>query len=376
MKGRALREIQRHDPVERWAESSRKALTEPAFQRDTGFLRKLVPLMELMGRYFDAEVRGFENLPKTGPMLLVGNHSGGAITPDTSAFIAAWYRERGFDSPLIGLAFDAAFSIPGFKDLMRKIGQVPASRTHAALALRDGAAVLVYPGGAHEVFRPYTDRNQIDLNGRKGFIKTAIQEGVPLVPLVGHGGHETTIVLARGARLAKFFGFDRLRLDVYPLLLQIPWGITTPAFVGIPLPAKVTLQICCPLDWSHLRPEDADDPEVLERCYDEVVAVMQRTLDQLAAENPRPLARRLGALANRGRLFLSGVATALRSERADADHDPGQGSDHDHTDATSDSARERTNHEKLPASPGARDHDQAGDAPRARPTEAHPVCTN
>jgi hypothetical protein len=55
------------------------------------------------------------------------------------------------------------------------------------------------------------------------------------------------------------------------------------------------------LDWSHLGPEDAENPAVLERCYSEVETVMQRTLDELVEENPFPLARRLQKLVRRTR---------------------------------------------------------------------------
>src|SRR5262249_5658419 len=110
--------------VDAWAEAIRREVARPAFQRDPEFLKKLLPLMELWGRYVDAGVGGWESVPAKGPMMLVGNHSGGMLTPDTSAVMAGWYRERGLDEPLIGLAFDSAFGIPGFRELMRKIGQV------------------------------------------------------------------------------------------------------------------------------------------------------------------------------------------------------------------------------------------------------------
>ena len=58
----------------------------------------------------------------------------------------------------------------------------------------------------------------------------------------------------------------------------------------------MTVQVCEPLDWSHLGPDDADNPDVLEQCYREVETIMQQTLDALVEENPFPLARRLGKL--------------------------------------------------------------------------------
>lgn len=282
--------------VAAWADATAEELKQPAFQSDPDFIAKLLPFMEAFNRYFDAEVRGMDRLPESGPMLLVGNHSGGVLTPDTSALIAAWYAERGLDSPLVGLAMDAVFGIPGFKQLMRKIGQIPANHDNAARALEQGAAVLVYPGGAHEVFRPWAARNRIDFGGHRGFVRLALRSQVPVVPVVGHGGHDTLMVLARGEAIARRMGFDRIRLSALPVILQFPWGITTPAFVGLPMPAKINLQVCEPIDWSHLGPEAADDEATVARCCREVTDLMQATLDELAAENPSPVATRLRKL--------------------------------------------------------------------------------
>ena len=288
--------LRKLDPIATWASSIGDKIREPAFQLDPEFVAKLLPLMETFNRYFDAEVRGTERLVTSGPALVIGNHSGGVLTPDTSALLAAWYRTRGLDHPLYGLAFDAAFGIPGFATLMRKIGQLPASHQNAARALRQGHSLLVYPGGVHEVFRPYTERNQIDFANRKGFIRLALREGVPIIPVVGHGGHETTIVLSRGESIAKKLGMHRLRMNQYPILLQFPWGISTPGQPGLPLPAKITMQVCPPLNWSHLGPDAAEDDAIVDQCYQELTHHMQEALTALSHENPRPLKSRLSSL--------------------------------------------------------------------------------
>jgi hypothetical protein len=62
------------------------------------------------------------------------------------------------------------------------------------------------------------------------------------------------------------------------------------------MPVKITMQICEPMDWSRYGPDDADDPAVVDRCYEEIVDVMQTELDRLAAEHPHPLMERLRGL--------------------------------------------------------------------------------
>lgn len=284
------------DPLALWAAEVERDRAQPAFQRDPGFLETLVPLMKVFARYFDAEVRDLDRVPTDGAALLVGNHSGGGLTPDTSAFFAAWYEERGFDRPLIGLGFDAAFTIPVIGGVMRRMGQVPANVENAGRALDEGLPVLVYPGGDHELFRPWVDRNRIDLAGRKGFVRLALEKRVPVVPVVGHGGHDSIIVLLRSERLARWFGLHRIRMGNLPVLWQLPWGLSLPGPVYLPLPAKITVQVCEPLDWSGYGPGAADDPNVVDRCYAEITDVMQRTLTGLARENPWPVLSRLRSL--------------------------------------------------------------------------------
>ena len=46
-------------------------------ERDPDYIREKLPLMWLAASiYFRGEVRGLGNIPDSGPVLLVGNHSG------------------------------------------------------------------------------------------------------------------------------------------------------------------------------------------------------------------------------------------------------------------------------------------------------------
>ncbi|MFW2387440.1 MAG: 1-acyl-sn-glycerol-3-phosphate acyltransferase [Polyangiales bacterium] len=264
------------------------------FEHDPEFLDWVVPLMEKYGRYFDSEVRGVEHFPNAGPVLLVGNHSGPNCDPDTPALMAAWYRKNGVQSPLVVLSFDFIFGLaPIVSDFFRRLAQVPANHRNAEAALDRGAAVLVYPGGLEDIARPWTERNRIELAGHKGFIKLALRKGVTVIPVVSHGGHESSIVLSRGRFIAKALGLQKFRTSVMPLIWTIPWGLVLGPIPSWPIPTKVTLQVCEPMDWAHLSAEDAENPDVVDRCYREIAARMQDTLDDLAREIPHPILTRL-----------------------------------------------------------------------------------
>jgi 1-acyl-sn-glycerol-3-phosphate acyltransferase len=147
----------------------------------------------------------------------------------------------------------------------------------------------VYPGGDTEAYRPWVDRHHIDMHGHKGFVRLALQKQVPIVPVVSHGSHETIIVLWRGEAIARLLQLTRIRVNVMPVLAGLPWGIAPVWMPMVPFPAKITLQVCEPFDWSEFGPEAADDDEIVERCYEQVLGRMQATLDELVEENPHPL---------------------------------------------------------------------------------------
>jgi 1-acyl-sn-glycerol-3-phosphate acyltransferase len=256
-------------------------------ERDPDFIRQRLPLMWLAASlWYRGEVRGLGNIPDDGPVLMVGNHSGGSMTPDTVVFTLAFTTYFGVERPFYQLAHNVVLSMPGLGSL-RRFGTVAATGANARSALQAGAALLVYPGGDHEVHRPFWERNRVDFDGRTGFIRLALQENVPIVPVVSIGGHETALFLTRGEGLAHLLALDRLlRLKVLPVSLALPWGLNVGDRLGhIPLPAKITVETLPPID---LAAEFGTDPDV-DEIYDHVIGLMQDTLHALAEERRLPV---------------------------------------------------------------------------------------
>ena len=54
--------------------------------------------------WYRGEVRGLGNVPDQGPVLLVGNHSGGNMTPDTLVFTLAFSTYFGVERAFFQLA--------------------------------------------------------------------------------------------------------------------------------------------------------------------------------------------------------------------------------------------------------------------------------
>ncbi|MDX6643607.1 MAG: hypothetical protein QOD76_1569, partial [Solirubrobacteraceae bacterium] len=256
-------------------------------ERDPDYIRETLPGLWLLASfYFRADVRGLENIPAEGPVLLVGNHSGGNMTPDTLVFTLAFNTYFGVERRFYQLAHNLVVSMPHLSTL-RKYGTVAASRENSHKALDTGAALLVYPGGDYEVHRPSWDSARVDFNGRQGYIRLALEKNVPIVPLVSLGGQETALFLSRGERLARLFRLDKMfRLKVLPISLAVPWGLNVGDMLGhVPLPAKLQMRALEPID---LRKRFGRNPDIQE--IDEyILGTMQATLDSLAEQRRFPV---------------------------------------------------------------------------------------
>jgi 1-acyl-sn-glycerol-3-phosphate acyltransferase len=255
--------------------------------RDPDYIRETLPGLWLLASfYFRADVRGLDRIPSEGPVLLVGNHSGGNVTPDTVVFTLAFSAHFGVERRLHPLVHNLVLALP-LPYRLAKFGCVAASHENARLALDRGAAVLAYPGGDWEVHRPSWESAKVEFAGRKGFIKLALDADVPIVPLVAVGGQETALFLGRGDRLASALRLDRLfRLKVLPVSVSIPWGLNLGDMLGHwPLPAKITVEALDPID---LRERFGRSPDV-DEVYAHVTETMQEKLDELSAERRLPV---------------------------------------------------------------------------------------
>ncbi len=256
--------------------------------RDPDYIRDNLPFTWLISSlWYRGEVRDLERIPAEGPVLIVGNHSGGNMTPDTFVFTLAFTSFFGVERRFYQLAHNLVVSLPFPGAILRKWGTIAASKENARRVLERGDALLVYPGGDYEVFRPSWESEKVDFGGRKGFLKTALDAGVPIVPIVSIGGQESALFLSRGEWLAKLLGLDKaLRLKAVPISLALPWGINISDMAGhIPLPSKITIQVLEPID---LRERYGEDPD-LDEVYDDVISQMQATMDRLAAERTFPV---------------------------------------------------------------------------------------
>lgn len=262
-------------------------------ERDPKFIEQLMPYWKwFYDHYFRVKTDGWHHIPSHGPVLLVGSHNGGLASPDTSMMMYDWFRRFGTERLCYGLMHQSAWKMSSpVTRLAAKAGAVRAHPKMGIAALRQGAGVLVYPGGAQDVFRPYKDRHKIELAGRKGFIKLALREKVTIIPLISVGSHETLFIVGdcyEQVKMLHQWGLPWIEdtdPEVFPIYLGLPWGIGIGPAPNFPLPIPIHTRVCRPIVFERYGREAARDRTYVDACYDLVATKMQEALDQLVIDS-------------------------------------------------------------------------------------------
>ncbi|HEY9695707.1 MAG TPA: glycerol acyltransferase [Trichocoleus sp.] len=258
-------------------------------RRNPEVIRWFMPFWEGLYRYyFRVQTSGWEHVSAQERQLFVGSHNGGLAAPDMFMMIYDWFRRFGVDRPIYGLMHPYVWKVaPPIADLAVQVGAVVAHPKMAIAALRQNASVLVYPGGAKDVFRPHALRHKIYLNGNRAFIKLALREHVPIVPLISYGAHDTLWVLDDYYPLAQqihqlgvpwLFDLDPI---VFPIYLGLPWGLAIGPLPNIPPPIPIHTRVCPPITFERYGRSAAQDRTYVDACYHHVLAEMQQAMNDL-----------------------------------------------------------------------------------------------
>ncbi len=271
-------------PLDRALGRAARAPANTVDRRDPELVRWAADAVRVAGRhYFRVQVEGVATVP-AGPVLFVGNHSGGLLPLEGLFTVQSLLDHFGPERRVFAMAHDLLFHDPVMRGLAQRLGILRASPESAMNALASGASVLVYPGSDFDAFRPYSARHRIQLAGRTGFLRLALAAGVPIVPVVTAGTHEQLIVLTPGTRLASWLHTPKiLRTAVLPLVISVPWGLSPGFLPYVPLPAQTSIAFLPAMRWPDLDAASASDPVALARCYRDVETAMQTRLDELGS---------------------------------------------------------------------------------------------
>lgn len=268
----------------------RRSDPDSADSIDVDFIRRYAPLLDRFARfYLRMEVEGLSRVP-AGPALLVGNHNAGITFIEPMGLGARWYLERGFDDLIHWLVHDAMLVMPGLSRALVRMGCVRAAHAVADQVLNRGRKVAVFPGGNLEAFRPYRQRHQVVFGGHQGFVRLALRHGVPIVPFVVVGGHESFFVLHDGRALARKLHLKRfIRSDTFPVFLGLPWGVGVGPIFHLHLPTKSQVRFLPPITMEGLGPEHQNDQQVVDDIYRRVTGVMQQAMQEIGSRRHWPV---------------------------------------------------------------------------------------
>jgi 1-acyl-sn-glycerol-3-phosphate acyltransferase len=135
---------------------------------------------------------GIENVPCDRPVVLVGNHTLMGLL-DAPLMVLGLYDLRGVFAR--GLGDHIHFKIPGWRGLLERYGVVEGDRQNCASLMRAGETILVFPGGAREVFKRKGEKYHLIWGRRTGFARLAIEHGYPIVPFAAVGAEECYDIL-------------------------------------------------------------------------------------------------------------------------------------------------------------------------------------
>lgn len=228
-------------------------------------ISQLLPLVRTLQVYHRHQVVGLRNLPKSGPYLLVTNHS--LATYDILLLFAAIYQNsRRLVRPLVDRAF---WKFPLLGDIMNHFGSVQGNNDSAKELLAAGNVVAVAPGGMQEALRPSDERYQVRWRKRRGFARLSMECQVPVVLAACPRADDMYEIYPNFlTRLV----YERLRL---PLPIARGLGPTI-----IPRPVKLVHYVS-----EAMRPPKMDkDPEVNEKRLEAWHQKLTKRMQQLIGE--------------------------------------------------------------------------------------------
>jgi len=185
-------------------------------------------LAALPRAWFQPLFFGLDNIVPGQGCLFVANHTlyGGVDVP---LYMAEVYKRTGIlMRPLVD---KFQYTIPGWRDVMSRIGGVEGTRDGCSALMRAHQSPLVFPGGAREVFKRRGEAYKLLWKQRTGFVRLAIQHGYPMIPVASVGCDHAFSILVDGndiersllGRLMARTGIARTLFrngDIYPTLAR------------------------------------------------------------------------------------------------------------------------------------------------------------
>jgi 1-acyl-sn-glycerol-3-phosphate acyltransferase len=254
---------------------------------------------------------GLDNIPRGRPCLFVGNHT--LFSLDAPMLIAEIYTKRGI--VIRSLGDHVHFRIPLWRDLLTKFGVIDGTRDNCARLMAAGESVLVFPGGAREVFKHKAEKYQLLWGERLGFARMAIQHRYPIVPFAAVGAEDAWDIVLDGDALLP----DAVR----PLLERL--GVRTDSLIPfvkgigptpLPRPERLYFRFARPIETRTYNGRHSDMAACLA-VRDRTKRAIEDGIAFLLAKRERdPQRELLPRLLNRAEREVAQLTTRPRRPRA------------------------------------------------------------
>lgn len=248
-----------------------------------GFNVKDLFRLELFSRflyedYFKVQTVGMENVPTSGPIIFVGNHSG-VLPIDALMFSSAFFNYHPAPRRVRPLVHDSLLMTPYIGNSLRGAGGVPAKYDVALKLLNNNETVFFYPEGPRGTGKLYSERYRLrDFDS--GFVKAAIETRACIVPVTTVGGDEIYPLLANLKPIAKI-----MRMPYWPLTPTHPLFPFTVSCM--PLPVRLLIKVGTPICFNY-PVEAANDHDLRHELCNKIQIDIQRQLNKLLTVRKSP----------------------------------------------------------------------------------------
>lgn len=228
---------------------------------EEGAMIALGAFKKLYDHYFRVEAQGLENVPSTGRVLVIANHSGQLPTDGSLIAIALATNPHHPRAPRIMI--ERFFpTVPFVGNMLNQGGAVIGDPINCVRMLKREECVVVFPEGVRGSGKLFKKRYQLQRFGN-GFMHIAMDTNTPIVPVGCVGCEETMPAVANIKPLAKILG--------------LPY---VPLTIPVPLPSKVYLNFGEPLTFEGNIDSEQQVVDNVEKVKDSIRALIDKGLSQ------------------------------------------------------------------------------------------------
>ncbi|MFD2231044.1 lysophospholipid acyltransferase family protein [Alkalimarinus sediminis] len=247
--------------------------------------------------YFSPRSYGTDNIPKDRPVLFVGNHTIYGVF-DPMLIVKSIYQHSGIFPR--SLADHMHFGVPLWTRFIKSMGIVEGTREICSALMKDQQSVLVFPGGAREVFKRKGECYKLVWKKRVGFLKMAIDHGYDIVPFASVGPDDALSIVVDANGIAKGLGrrfresrFYNKTLRNGDMIPPITRGI---GLTSIPRPERFYFSFGEPIKTSELQGREQTEAllfETREVVAEAINSQIAELIDIRAQDNDKGWVRKL-----------------------------------------------------------------------------------